>query len=897
MHRENNDERKYAGAYDVAPDSIELKEAEQQVENEDFDLEVPANSSSAEPTQQPKQKRTFSIKKPAVFRGFFGTLVLVYILTGIVSACLNGSGWSEVPFLQISPYNLYTIGYYVPFFVYLNRCYLRLAEAFNERLGDPPAASMSFINLITLTSMLLLPELYAYTSTLFDGWSLRLALGSFLLVQLILPFKFFRAIGKRNFYSGKTAGIEFVVPFIALVEFAVFQTSVTGVWYITQLILLKVMWNQLIGKEAKDKSPKNLVTGAGSDRVIQYHPFAAFSRWQKQQEAAINKEFKAIFFIAIPIILFCFYYSFGFISALEREADLMRTKAAVMEQEGDDLSKADQYKERLAARMKSLKHQHPAFSNYRAIFSLNNYGQIHGQVRLLQTYAPASLTNAEIARALDAEAILRQAIQDEAPFPPPDVHLTHGNILPVEIDFSKSPPFDAGGVEVTLNLPDAGASLRRLNRRPSALPAIVVPKAEREASRSFLDYLGLAIVGTLVGLFALITSKPTHIGVNPDGWRYLWRRGLNRFNGKYLKWNEISQIYMAKAKNSTSPLDDDLCFRNHKGKIKRISMGSIESIEDREMLQKAIQKWAPHVSCDASVFTALQPPANHSYTELWLQALSAPPKRERLKPLQDATQLRNGKYTVLEEIGAGGLGHAYLALDQDGGTVVLKECILPVYVDVSVRRTSLEQFENEARLLRQIDHPQIVKLIDFFVEDHRTYLVLEHIDGRSLRQLVKDKGAMSESEVRGLSAQMCEILNCLHNMNPPVIHRDFTPDNLILKKDGTLKLIDFNVAKQVVESTTSGTVVGKHAYLPPEQFRGMPERASDIYAMGATIHYLLCGQDPEPISTSHPKRIKPEISEAINKLVERATALDLAKRYSNINNLKMDLESEQLQES
>ncbi|MBX9690834.1 MAG: protein kinase, partial [Cyanobacteria bacterium] len=134
-------------------------------------------------------------------------------------------------------------------------------------------------------------------------------------------------------------------------------------------------------------------------------------------------------------------------------------------------------------------------------------------------------------------------------------------------------------------------------------------------------------------------------------------------------------------------------------------------------------------------------------------------------------------------------------------------------------------------------------------------------------------------------------------MNPPVIHRDFTPDNLILHKDGTLKLIDFNVAKQVVESTTSGTVVGKHAYLPPEQFRGMPERASDIYAMGATIHYLLCGQDPEPISTSHPKRVNPALSDEINALVERATALDLQKRYKNIHELQADLNAQAIVQS
>ncbi|WP_457832106.1 protein kinase domain-containing protein, partial [Staphylococcus aureus] len=91
--------------------------------------------------------------------------------------------------------------------------------------------------------------------------------------------------------------------------------------------------------------------------------------------------------------------------------------------------------------------------------------------------------------------------------------------------------------------------------------------------------------------------------------------------------------------------------------------------------------------------------------------------------------------------------------------VVLKEFILPVHVDVNVRKSALESFENEARILKQMDSPNVVKLIDFFVEDHRAYLVLEHIDGMSLRELVEKNGAMKESQVKELALQMCSILS------------------------------------------------------------------------------------------------------------------------------------------
>jgi serine/threonine-protein kinase len=219
---------------------------------------------------------------------------------------------------------------------------------------------------------------------------------------------------------------------------------------------------------------------------------------------------------------------------------------------------------------------------------------------------------------------------------------------------------------------------------------------------------------------------------------------------------------------------------------------------------------------------------------------------------------------------------------------VLKEFILPVYVDVNVRKSALEQFENEARILRQLDHPQIVKLVDYFVEDHRAYLVLEHIDGKSLQKIVEEKGPLPEGEVVSLAKQMCKILEHLHGLSPPVVHRDFTPDNLILSSNGVLKLIDFNVAQQQ-ESTTSGTVVGKQAYLPPEQFRGMPTSQSDIYSMGATLHFLLTGQEPEPISVSHPKRVNASVSEKMNSLVEHSTAIDCSKRYEKIEHLERDL--------
>ncbi len=393
----------------------------------------------------------------------------------------------------------------------------------------------------------------------------------------------------------------------------------------------------------------------------------------------------------------------------------------------------------------------------------------------------------------------------------------------------------------------------------------------------------------LLGI-GIYNSKPTHIGMSKRGIRFLWRHIFFNKDGAYFDWKYMERISLVMPKGKTAPTDQNIVFESRGNGNMELRVGSIMEAEQRGRVLKAIEKFAPEVHRDATVLQALEPPADHSYTELWLQALSAPPKRERFKPMTEGSKLKEGRFEIKRQLGVGGQGTAYLAADNETGEdIVLKEFILPVYVDVSVRRQSLERFENEARILKQLDHNQIVKLKDFFVEDHRSYLVLEHIDGQSLKEIVEKEGPMPEERVRALGKQMCDILEYLHGLEPAVVHRDFTPDNLILRKDGTLKLVDFNVAQQT-ESTATGTVVGKHAYLPPEQFRGTPGTRSDIYAMGATLHFLLTGKEPEPISVSHPKRINPSVSDQMNVTVEVATALTEEARYNSAQEVKQALE-------
>lgn len=290
------------------------------------------------------------------------------------------------------------------------------------------------------------------------------------------------------------------------------------------------------------------------------------------------------------------------------------------------------------------------------------------------------------------------------------------------------------------------------------------------------------------------------------------------------------------------------------------------------------------------------------YTNLWLQYFSSPDTRQRRGALPNGTELNEGKYRVLKRLGGGGQGTVYLAttrnreyiygshFDEDAEVfVVLKEYVLPVHRGSALADKQYETLNNESQILSHINHPSIVNLLDCFVEDHRAYLVLDWVNGESLKALVEKNGPLNEALVREVSLTICNILAYLHSFRPPIVHRDLTPDNLLVDGDGRIFLIDFTVALQFQSSRTS-TVVGKQAYTPPEQFRGNPSPLSDIYALGCTMYYMLTARDPEPMQQSNPRSVMPEISPEMNAIVARATEFDTEHRYYSADEVREDLE-------
>ncbi|MBX9722682.1 MAG: serine/threonine protein kinase, partial [Candidatus Obscuribacterales bacterium] len=197
---------------------------------------------------------------------------------------------------------------------------------------------------------------------------------------------------------------------------------------------------------------------------------------------------------------------------------------------------------------------------------------------------------------------------------------------------------------------------------------------------------------------------------------------------------------------------------------------------------------------------------------------------------------------------------------------------------------ALEKFHDEAFALDKVKHKQIVQYHESFVEDHRAYLVLQYLEGKTLRQLIEEEGPLSPEDSLLFSTQMCEILSELHKLEPPLIHRDFTPDNLMVSPSRQLVLIDFAVA--VSTSDSSDESAGKIAYMAPEQFKGSSTVQSDIYSCAATMFYVMTGSDPIPLSQSHPKHQMPQVPENIDALVAKATEQEQENRIRSISEMQ-----------
>lgn len=418
-----------------------------------------------------------------------------------------------------------------------------------------------------------------------------------------------------------------------------------------------------------------------------------------------------------------------------------------------------------------------------------------------------------------------------------------------------------------------------------------------QLGNSGASIIGHQILVLVTALLALLTSvpivklllKPRYLAASAAGIRRVWTLGLIDIKGKILPWSEVTSVKVICPSDTTDMRSYQIYLGTTKTPAKmKLRLGELESDDSRDEMLTTLSRWATNATIEPIVFEVLTPRRNLSFTEIWLDALSAPPSRQNLIPLSEGTLL-DGRYRLVKRLGSGGQGTVYLANDAEEKPIVLKETILPVYADLISRRQALEDFHKEAFALESVKHPNIVKFLGSFVADHRAYLVLNYIEGRTLREVVRERLRLSVDETISLGIQMCDILAALHCQSPPLIHRDFTPDNLILDKDNKLVLLDFAVA--VAGDRNSLDVAGKASYMAPEQFQGRPTIQSDVYSAGCTLSYLLTGQDPDPLTECFPLSANSDMTQALNDIVGKATKYHNKERYGDVATLKSALQA------
>lgn len=226
------------------------------------------------------------------------------------------------------------------------------------------------------------------------------------------------------------------------------------------------------------------------------------------------------------------------------------------------------------------------------------------------------------------------------------------------------------------------------------------------------------------------------------------------------------------------------------------------------------------------------------------------------------------------------MGAVYLCDDSEKGCRVAVKSMRRNPDDGSGGRNNWELFHGEFALLKGLSHPKIPKVIEFFQEEGDLYLVMEYMPGLSLQAVMEERDSpMSQKETLDIALQVLDTLIYLHSRTPPVIFRDLKPENLIMNDKGELSLVDFGVAGHYLPGNPGDRVrLATMGYAAPEQCGhvGRSEPRSDLYALGAMMHFLLTGNDPkdhpfefEPLISAVPYPLSPDLEKTVARSLER----------------------------
>lgn len=263
----------------------------------------------------------------------------------------------------------------------------------------------------------------------------------------------------------------------------------------------------------------------------------------------------------------------------------------------------------------------------------------------------------------------------------------------------------------------------------------------------------------------------------------------------------------------------------------------------------------------------------------------------------DPGTLLNGRYMVEFVLGKGGMGAVYYARDGcgKGDPYAIKEMRVTAG-DARHQQQAVYQFHQEAQFLSVLNHPNLVKVYDFFEQAGRYYLVMSYVKGKTLGEMLQGQTDFFPiSLVLDWAVQLANVLTYLHSQKPPILFRDVKPSNVIVGGNGRLYLIDFGIARCFAQDGVTATFlqgVGSADYCPLEQYQGAggTDQRSDIYSLGATLFHLLTLQPPPRAAelveknrqVPSPRVRNPAVSPALEDLVIKMMALRKHERYRSM---------------
>ena len=272
-------------------------------------------------------------------------------------------------------------------------------------------------------------------------------------------------------------------------------------------------------------------------------------------------------------------------------------------------------------------------------------------------------------------------------------------------------------------------------------------------------------------------------------------------------------------------------------------------------------------------------------------SVSTPQKTVLVLP--DGVLLKE-KYMV-KFLTVGGMASIYQAIDiMTDLKYIIKEAYSP---DINEKEIMTMALLQERDTLARLSHPGIVKAIDLFQYLGTYYLVLEYVQGKNLDIYAKKMGIfIDEKDILSWSSQICDTLDYLHNLPEPLVYRDIKPENLIVDVFGRVKLIDFGIARSFKVNKSKDTMaIGTPGFAAPEQYgKKQTDHRSDIYSLGATMHYLMSGSDPRerenPLLFPPLENFNPSISQITKKVINKAIKLEREERYQTAKEMKSDIE-------